>query len=137
MLVNTNFKSQNHIYVILFLNKSVYTEQTLGISMYLPMINDKKEFIGAFASNIYSSNLIKGFNSNLIKMLLLVEIGGIVLFHDFPNVKFEDLPLNIVNEQITGFSEDSWNYMINKEGNSNCLNFKEVLGLTCVYNSYF
>ena len=76
----------------------------MGLSMYLPMINEQEEFIGSIGTNILSSEFSSFFQgTNTISMIMLVDEEGVLIVHNF-TVNFSDLPLMIYNQNLTGFN---------------------------------
>lgn len=69
-------------------------------------------------------------------MALLIDEEGILIFHNYPHVSFEDLPLLVTKESITGFTQEDWNYIKTNNGSlTNSTYFN--LHVLCIYNSYF
>ncbi|CAD8070780.1 unnamed protein product [Paramecium sonneborni] len=131
-------KDKNNHTQITDLYKYFDTETIYSMTMTISMLNLQKEVEGIFCSDlVFKNNFIPQLNFNV----MIVNTQGTLILTNYKNTivsnssnltKFDD-------EQITGFTTDDWNSIINyhqkKQFNSTC-NY-ENLQILCRFNSIY
>ncbi|CAK85610.1 unnamed protein product (macronuclear) [Paramecium tetraurelia] len=114
----------------------LFTYQTIGLSMTLPIVDENVKFVGGVSSTFLGSKLVQYLSNNEtgFQLTYLVSEDGTLIMHPF-TVKADQLPLYIYNETFTGFNLTDWYEIKKTDGISSCQQFNLRTTLKCRYNS--
>ncbi|CAK56989.1 unnamed protein product (macronuclear) [Paramecium tetraurelia] len=131
-------KDKNNNTQITNIYKYFDAQPIYSITMTQSMLNLKKEVEGLFCADlVFTNNLIPQLNINI----MIVNTEGTLILSNYKNdiVSNSSLLISFYDEEITGFTTDDWNSILNyyytKQINSTC-NY-EQFQILCRFNSIY